>query len=73
MSSLIWTTIITHIMYLSTVLGKPRTSIFTTKCRNLSFFLGYAAPVLLCVLPFITSSYGRAGLWCWLGSEDPEG
>ena len=71
MSSLIWTTIITHIMYISTVLGKPRTSIFTIKRRNLSFVLGYLAPVILCALPFATESYGKAGLWCWLGSEEP--
>lgn len=70
MSSLIWTTIITHIMYISTVLGKPRTSIFTTRRRNVAFILGYAVPVVFCVLPFITNSYGRAGLWCWIASED---
>ncbi len=62
--------IITHIMYISTVKGKSRTSIYTDRCQNISFLLGYLFPLIFCALPFTTSSYGKAGMWCWIGSEE---
>ena len=34
--------------------------------------MGYLLPLVLSIFPFITSSYGEAGLWCWIKSQNSE-
>lgn len=32
--------------------------------------MGYLLPLIISLLPFITNSYGEAGLWCWIRSQN---
>lgn len=42
----------------------------TEKYEPIYLFAIFGFPLLITWIPFIKSSYGRAGAWCWIRSED---
>ncbi len=42
----------------------------TKKLEAVYFLLIFAFPILISLIPFVQSSYGRSGAWCWIRNEE---
>jgi hypothetical protein len=64
-SSICWTTIISLSLYLGTIV------LDFQKLRKWYFFLyTFTFTAIFTIGPFITHSYGQAGVWCWLNTKN---
>jgi hypothetical protein len=65
LSSVCWTTVISLSIYLSTKV------LDFTKLHKWYFFIyTFVFSLIFTIGPYITKSYGQAGVWCWLNTKD---
>jgi heme/copper-type cytochrome/quinol oxidase subunit 2 len=67
LSSICWTSVISYSIYYGTITLDPNK---LKKILFWSFFYAYGVPLILTVGPAISDSYGPAGAWCWLNTQD---
>jgi hypothetical protein len=65
-SSICWTSMIAFMIYLGTF--KDITKI--SKIYFYFFLYSYGLPLVLSIGPLITESYGPAGAWCWMNTQN---
>lgn len=65
-SSICWTTIISLVIYLGTIKDVTKIS----KIYFYFFFYSYGLPLILSFGPLITESFGPAGAWCWMNTQN---
>jgi hypothetical protein len=65
LSSILWTAIMSFSLYQAVI--KLNTNIESYEKKYL--ILGFAAPVLVSVLPEISSAYGYSQGWCWITND----
>jgi hypothetical protein len=65
-SSILWTAVISRVIYFDTVLGLPQEKILNSRKEVYYGFGCVFVPALVCILPLWTKSYGEAGFWCWI-------
>jgi len=66
LSSILWTMVISHILYATLVLRKANVS---RRIGRVLLF-GYGVPLLAAFIPYWTGDYGSAGHWCWITLEN---
>jgi len=60
-------TVLTTYLFVMTAFQKD-----VKKLEVLFLLLIFVFPILISLIPFIKSSYGRSGAWCWIRNEDRE-
>ena len=68
LSGVMWTSIIAFSIYSVVVLELENISSY----EKFMLLIGYVLPFCTILLPFTTSSYGKAEGWCWLKLDDYE-
>jgi cAMP receptor-like G-protein coupled receptor len=65
-SSICWTTMISMVIYLGTITDITKIS----KIYFYFFLYSYGLPLILSFGPLITESFGPAGAWCWMNTQN---